>query len=156
MTVSMEASPFPHAVAESWDNGGVKSSQQPGSGASGRRRRFTAAEKRAHADGYEHALVDGTSGGVYLRQHGLYASQVAEWRRLRDAGVLDDAVSSSRKSVPKPTAEQEEIARLRRQLAKAERKLHTTEAALSIMGKAHALLESLAESADSDEIRGES
>jgi hypothetical protein len=49
------------------------------------------------------------------------------------------------------TAEQAEIARLTRELARANKRLHTTEAALDIMGKAHALLESLSERADSDE-----
>ncbi len=49
-----------------------------------------------------------------------------------------------------PSREQAEIARLRRQLAKAEQKLATTEIALQIMGKAHALLEQISESADTD------
>ena len=53
--------------------------------------------------------------------------------------------------VGKLTAEQAQIATLRRELAKANKRLSTTEAALDIMGKAHALLESLSESADSDD-----
>ena len=48
------------------------------------------------------------------------------------------------------TAEQGEIARLRRQLEKAERRLVTTEAALGIMGKAHELLEVLTKSSRDD------
>ena len=51
------------------------------------------------------------------------------------------------------TADQAEIARLTRELARAIKRLHTTEAALDIMGKAHALLESLSEKADADEQR---
>ena len=47
-------------------------------------------------------------------------------------------------------AEQAEIARLRRQLDKAERRLVTTEAALEIMGKAHELLEVLTKSSRDD------
>ena len=47
----------------------------------------------------------------------------------------------------RPTAEQAEIARLTRQLDLAERRLSRTEAALSIMGKAQALLEEISESA---------
>ena len=46
------------------------------------------------------------------------------------------------------TAEQAEMWRLTRELARANKRLHTTEAALDIMGKAHALLESLSERAD--------
>lgn len=47
-------------------------------------------------------------------------------------------------------AEQAEIARLRRQLADSQQRLATTETALDIMGKAHAVLEQFSESA-SDE-----
>jgi transposase len=55
--------------------------------------------------------------------------------------------------VGKLSAEQAEIARLRRQLDRAERRLATTETALTIMGKAHALLEQISESADTDQPR---
>jgi len=44
------------------------------------------------------------------------------------------------------TAEQTEIARLRRELDKAGRRLATTEVALDIMGKARELLEELSKS----------
>lgn len=46
-----------------------------------------------------------------------------------------------------------EIARLRRQLAASQQKLATTETALDIMGKAHALLEQISESADTEQPR---
>jgi hypothetical protein len=62
------------------------------------------------------------SGGAYLRQEGLYSSQITEWRKLHDAGVL--AGKSAGAKVGRPTAEQDEIARLRRQLDVAERR-HT-------------------------------
>ncbi|MGI8537185.1 MAG: hypothetical protein ACR2K2_11965 [Mycobacteriales bacterium] len=51
----------------------------------------------------------------------------------------------------RPSAEQAEIARLRRQLKDRARRLATTETALEIMGKAHALLEQISESADIEE-----
>ncbi|MFZ3270382.1 MAG: hypothetical protein WA622_09255 [Mycobacterium sp.] len=51
------------------------------------------------------------------------------------------------------TAEQAEIARPTRENARMSMWLSTTEAALDIMGKAHVLLESLSEEADSDEQR---
>jgi hypothetical protein len=60
------------------------------------------------------------SGGAYLRQEVLYSSQITEWRKLRDAGVL--AGKSAGAKVGRPTAEQAEIARLRRQLDVAERR----------------------------------
>jgi hypothetical protein len=48
--------------------------------------------------------------------------------------------------VGRPSADQAEIARLRRQLDVAQRRLARTEAALVIMGKAQLLLEDLSES----------
>jgi len=49
------------------------------------------------------------------------------------------------------SAEQAEIARLRAQLTKPERRLARTEVALEIMGKAHALLEDMSESAPGEQ-----
>lgn len=113
-----------------------------------RRRRFTAAEKAAHVAAYEQACETG-DGGAYLRREGLYSSLICEWRKHRDAGVLEGKGPGDK--VGKLTAEQAQIATLRRELAKANKRLSTTEAALDIMGKAHALVESLSESADSDD-----
>ena len=81
----------------------------------------------------------------------MFSSQITEWRKLRDAGVLAGKRPGER--VGKPSAEQAEIARLRRELDRAERRLATTETALVIMGKAHALLEQISESADTDQPR---
>jgi transposase-like protein len=118
--------------------------------ASGRRRRaFTAKEKLAHLQAYEEACARPGGGAAYLRREGLYSSLITEWRRLRDAGVL--AGKKPGEKIGKPTAEQAEIARLTAELARANKRLATTEAALDIMGKAHALLESLSERADSDD-----
>ena len=87
-------------------------------------------------------------GGAYLRAHGLYSSLISEWRRLRDAGVL--AGKQPGEKIGRLSAEQAEIARLRRRLEKTGRRLATTEAALVIMGKAHELLEVLTKSSQDD------
>ena len=115
-----------------------------------RRRAFSASDKLAYLRAYEQAVERG-DGGAYLRREGLYSSLISEWRKQRDAGVL--AGKRPGEKVGKLTAEQAEIARLTRELARANKRLATTEAALDIMGKAHALLESLSERADSDEQR---
>lgn len=117
---------------------------QPRFGGPTRRRSFTPAQKLDHVAGYEAALAQG-DGGAYLRKAGLYSSQITEWRRLRDGGVL--AGKSAGAKVGRPSAEQAEIARLRRQLDLTQRRLNTTEAALDIMGKTHALLEEISKSA---------
>src|SRR5471030_2156353 len=77
------------------------------------RRSFTPSQKLEHLASYESAATSGT-GGAYLRQQGLYSSQITEWRKLRDAGVL--AGKKPGDKVGRPSAEQAEIARLRRQL----------------------------------------
>jgi transposase len=115
------------------------------------RRSFTPAQKLGHLAAYE-AACQTSEGGAYLRSQGLFSSQITEWRKLRDAGVLAGTQPGER--LAKPTAEQAEIARLRRDLDRAERRLATTETALAIMGKAHALLEQISESAATDERRG--
>jgi transposase len=117
-----------------------------------RRRAFSASDKLAHLSAYEQACEHG-DGGAYLRREGLYSSLISEWRKQRDAGVLAGKRPGEKEKVGRLTAEQAEIARLTRENARMSKRLHTTEAALDIMGKAHALLESLSERADSDEQR---
>ncbi len=99
------------------------------------RRSFTPTQKLEHLTAYEAACETG-QGGAYLRSEGLFSSQITEWRKLRDAGVWAQTKPGER--VGKPSAAQTEIARLRRDLDRAERRLATTETALEIMGKAHA------------------
>ena len=115
----------------------------PRAGGPTSRRSFTSAQKLDHIAAYEAAMQKG-DGGAYLRANGLYSSLMCEWRRQRDAGVL--AGKKPGEKIGQLTAEQAEIARLRRQLDKAERRLATTEVALEIMGKAHELLDGLTKS----------
>ena len=123
------------------ENGSMDSTQprpeQP------QRRTITPAQKLAYLHGYEQAIQTGEGRG-YLRANALYSSQIVEWRRLRDAGILDGNTTSSTGSrTGKLSKEQAEIARLKKQLAPSEQKLATTRTALEIMGKAHALLEQI-------------
>jgi len=62
---------------------GRMDASQPRFGGPTRRRSFTPAQKLDHVAAYEAALAQG-GGGAYLRQEGLYSSQITEWRRLRD------------------------------------------------------------------------
>ncbi len=82
-----------------------------------------------------------------LRREGLYTSHVAEWRKARDAGALEGLAA---KPKPKRSPEQVELERLRRRAERLEAELARTKLALEITGKAHALLELLSESADTD------
>jgi transposase len=114
------------------------------------RRSFSAEYKLAIVAEYEDA-PNGEKGAV-LRREGLYSSHVIEWTRARDAGALE-GVADSRRSPKRPrrSAEAAELDRLRARNAKLEADLTTTRTALDIMGKAHALLEQLSESADNEE-----
>lgn len=119
----------------------------PRAGGPTSRRSFSSAQKLEHIAAYEAAMTKG-DGGSYLRANGLYSSLMCEWRRQRDAGVLEGKKAGEK--IGRLTAEQAEIARLRRQLDKAERRLATTEVALEIMGKARELLEGLTKSSRDD------
>ncbi|MDQ4038903.1 MAG: hypothetical protein M3313_11290 [Actinomycetota bacterium] len=99
---------------------------------------------------YENAS-NGEKGAI-LRRESLYSSHVIEWTRARDAAALE-GVADSRRSAKRPrrSVEAAELERLRARNPKLEADLTKTRTALDIMGKAHALLEQLSESADAQE-----
>lgn len=107
------------------------------------RRSFTPAQKLDLLAHYEQAVAAG-EGGAFLRREGLYSSLVSEWRRARDAGLL--AGKAPGESVGRPSADQAEIARLKRELEVTRAKLSRTQTALEIMGKAQELLEEISKS----------
>ncbi|WP_241981213.1 hypothetical protein [Cryobacterium algoritolerans] len=90
------------------------------------------------------AAIQNSGGGAYLREQGIYSSQITEWRKLRDAGVLAGKKPGER--IGRLTPEQAEIARLRRKLETTERRLARTEVVLTIVGKTQELLEDLSRS----------
>jgi hypothetical protein len=120
---------------------------------------FTPKYKLAMVAAYDRVSTPGERGGL-LRREGLYHSHIIEWRKARDAGTLvarpaseppvGGQVSSStpRRRRGRASVEQAEMQRLRRQNERLAKDLAATQAALEIMGKAHALLELLSESAE--------
>jgi transposase len=115
------------------------------------RRVFTPEYKLAMVAEYENA-PNGQKGAI-LRREGLYSSHIIEWARARDAGVLTGGPAESTTPVKraKKTAEQVELEKLRRQNDKLTSELKKTRMALDIMGKAHALLTEISESAENNE-----
>jgi len=91
--------------------------------------------------------VGSSERGALLRREGLYSSHLAEWRKVRDAGGHG---ALAPKAKPRRSAEQVELEKVRRRNERLEAELARTKLALEITGKAHALLELLSESADSD------
>jgi transposase len=123
-----------------------------------RRRVFTSEYKLRMVAEYD-GLSSRAERGALLRREGLYHSHIIEWRKARDAGTLAPAGEPDRKQDKENRetasrrrrgrgAEAAEVERLRRQNEKLAKDLARTQAALDIMGKAHALLELLSESAD--------
>ncbi|MBB6120561.1 transposase [Nocardiopsis algeriensis] len=120
-----------------------------------KRRTFTPAYKLRILQTYDSTPAG--EKGALLRQEGLYDSSIQLWRRQRDAGELTTSSAGKPAPAKKKTPEQAELEQLRKEKARLERanarmskKLQQTEAAMEILGKAHALLEMVSESADSE------
>jgi transposase len=113
------------------------------------RRRYTAEYKLAILAEYDRLTVAGAKGSL-LRREGLHTSHIVEWRRAREAGLLQRRGVDSPTAKPKAASEPAALAKVTRRAERAEAELAKTKMALEIMGKAHALLEMLAESADSE------
>ena len=109
-----------------------------------RRRSFTVQYKADILTEYDAA--DPAARGVLLRREGLYSSHLSEWRKARESGALAGLTPASRPA--RKSAQELENAKLKARAERAERELAKTRAALEIVGKAHALLEMLSESAD--------
>jgi transposase-like protein len=120
---------------------------EPDPAARPRRRSFTAEYKARILDEYDALSVGTSERGALLRREGLYSSHLAEWRKARYVGARDGLAPRAK---PRRSAEQVELERVRRRNAQLEAELASTRLALEITGKAHALLELLSESADSD------
>jgi transposase-like protein len=119
----------------STDDGGVSPrAEQP------KRRKFTAEFKAAILSEYDAA--DRPGRGEILRREGLYTSHIIEWRKAAVAGAQAGLGGKPRDRRDK------EMQALRARAEKAEAELARTRAALDLVGKAHALLETLSESAD--------
>ena len=103
-----------------------------------KKRSFTAEYKARIVAEYD-AAAHGQRGAI-LRREGLYSSHIIDWRRA--------AAAAAGSPTPRRDGRDREIAQLRARAEKAEAELARTRAALDLVGKAHALLETLSESAD--------
>ncbi|MCX5316009.1 hypothetical protein [Streptomyces sp. NBC_00154] len=111
------------------------------------RRTFTPEYKLRIVAEYDAAPKGGK--GAVLRRERLYDSHVKEWRAARDAGALDALADRRSAGVrPKKSAVEVENEKLRRRIGRLEKELAQRDAALEVLGKAHALLEMVSGSAD--------
>ena len=106
------------------DNGLESPSSSPATAPSSevraKRRQFTVAQKLAILREVE-SCPSGQIGSV-LRRHGLYSSQLSEWRQARDAGQLAPKTRG-----PKRDPSAKELARLNRENATLQARLHKSE-----------------------------
>lgn len=107
-----------------------------------KRRRFTAEYKAGILAEYDAAERE--ERGAILRREGLYSSHLAEWRKVAQAGAT--AGLGPRTGGAGRDRRDREIEQLRARAESAEAELAKTKAALELVGKAHALLETLSES----------
>jgi transposase-like protein len=119
-----------------------------------KRRHFSAEYKLRILAEYDAATAPGEKGAI-LRREGLYDSSVLNWRKQRDQGALKglsgERPAETEEAVRERAKEKARLVKLERENARLAKKLAQTEAALEIMGKWHALLETMSESADSQD-----
>lgn len=94
---------------------------------------------------FDEATEHGARGAL-LRREGLYHSHLIDWRKNRDAGALG-ALSAS-PGPAKAGPEQNENRRLKAENTRLTAELVRTKAVVEALGKVHALLEILSESAE--------
>ena len=119
-------------------------------------RRYEPDFKRRMVAEYDALPLNGGERGSMLRREGLRRRQIWEWRK--NHGVTSPPVPGRipKKREPKRTPEQIELARRDTKILKLEAELKRTRLALEITGKAHELLELLAESSDTDQLSARS
>ena len=111
-----------------------------------RRRTFSAEYKLRIVAEYDACAGDGDKGAL-LRREGLYSSHMVEWRRARDNAAAAGLAGPRRAKANPDTAA---LAKATKRIERLEADLAKHRLALDIAGKAHALLEMLAESATDD------
>ena len=110
------------------------------------RRAFTAEYKLRIVAEYDACVGDGDKGAL-LRREGLYSSHIVEWRRARDNAAAASLAAPRR---AKTSSDAAALAKAQKKIQRLEEDLKKHRLALDIAGKAHALLEMLAESATDD------
>ena len=104
------------------------------------RRRFTAGYKLRIVRLAEECKEPGEIGSL-LRREGLYASQLAAWRKQRDDGTLRGLEPKKRGPEPHPdTRLKKENERLRKQNARLEKKLDQAETIIDFQKKLSKLM----------------
>jgi len=103
------------------------------------RRRFSAAYKARIVQAVDACTEPGQIGAL-LRREGLYSSQLSKWRRQYHAGALSGLWDDKRGLKPTRHPREEELERLRKQLARTEKRLQQAETIIDIQKKVAQML----------------
>ena len=118
-------------------------------------RRYPLEYKRRVIAEYDLLPTGDGSRGSLLRREGLRRTQISEWRKTREMTNDNEPVRPEKRAAKRSLVEIEND-RLIVRNKKLEADLARTRLALEITGKAHALLEMLAESADTEPLSSRS
>jgi transposase-like protein len=77
--------------------------------------------------------------GLYLRQEGLYAKQLGDWRKQRQEGTLN-ALGQKRGPKPKRTNEHVMLEKLQREVSKLKEQLRQAELIIDVQKKVAVIL----------------
>ncbi len=108
------------------------------------RRRFSAGYKLRILSEVEACGRPGEVGAL-LRREGLYSSLLSDWRKQRDAGILEGL--NPKKRGPKPNPEARENARLTKENARLRRELDQAQTIIAVQKKLGDLLQNFEENA---------
>ena len=136
------------ASAATGHDGAVASGEGPRAGQP-KRRTFTAAYKPRILQEYDE-LETGRERGALLRREGLYTSHIDGWRKARDAGTENGLDRQAGRAAGTQRRGGGERAAAARRTRNSPRNWRGRRPRWRVVGKAHALLELLSESADSD------
>ena len=116
--------------------------------AKAKRKQFSAAEKLRILREVDACQGSGEIGAL-LRREGIYSSYLTTWRRQRERGELDRLAPQKRG--PKPDPQAAEIARLKRENERLQKRLQQAELIIDFQKKAAQLFGGKMETPDLDD-----
>ena len=116
--------------------------------AKAKRKQFSAAEKLRILREVDACQGSGEIGAL-LRREGIYSSYLTTWRRQRERGELDGLAPQRRG--PKPDPQAAEMARLKRENERLQKRLHQAELIIDFQKKAAQLFGGTLETPDLDD-----
>jgi transposase-like protein len=116
--------------------------------AKAKRKQFSAAEKLRILREVDACQGSGEIGAL-LRREGIYSSYLTTWRRQRERGELDGLAPQKRG--PKPDPQAIEIARLKRENERLQKRLQQAELIIDFQKKAAQLFGGTLETPDRDD-----